>query len=113
MGVMTYTGFIISDIMNISKDEYEKQEYRIYIVNGKSVNASRYVDYDTKEVPTEVFSFAQKFSDFHKNLFSSYVLDIAFCEDGKYRVVELNNLSASGRYRSNDFDKILCAIMDI
>lgn len=107
MGIMTDTGFIVSEVIDIAKDDDGKKEYRVYVMNGKPVNASRCVDYDMVEIPVEVSRFAQEFSHFHKDIFFSYVVDIALCEDGKYRVVELNNLSESGRYRSNDFSAIL------
>lgn len=92
--------YFVSSYIDIAEDEnYEKKEYRTYVVGGNAINAARIPrDYEEEEIPDGLLEFAQQFAQEHREHFQSYVLDIAVLKDGKFAVVELNNLSLSGRH---------------
>ncbi|MBB4866809.1 hypothetical protein HNP46_005716 [Pseudomonas nitritireducens] len=100
--------FIVSAVMNIAKDapkagasEGSKREYRCFVFKGQVMSFSRYVDYQSEDVPLAVRQFAVSFAaDQNPLLPIAYALDIAETEQG-CQVVELNQFTRSGRYLDN------------
>jgi hypothetical protein len=90
--------FIISDVIDIEK------EYRCYIIHNEVSSISEYNDYISTEIPKEVSCFAKQFANIQitGNLPDHYVLDVAKLTNGDVVMVELNNISNSGRYFDND-----------
>lgn len=109
---LTGSEVFISSPLKIQQDAKGKLEYRFFVVNGKPVSPSRYLDYDTDyDVPPIVIAFAQAFAKEHfLQMPNGYTLDVALCEDGKVVLIELNSINASGRYERNNFEEILNAL---
>ena len=107
------TEFIASEVMDISKDSRgQTKEYRCYVVRGKAVSFSRYVDSRDRLVPRKVKDFFHSFVDAHMERFGSkatYVVDACECTDGRVRMIEMNPLEGSGRYEGNRADALLVA----
>lgn len=94
--------FIVSDIMNIKKDEKNRTiEYRAFIVGGEVNSLSRYLDFEHHEINKDIFDFCKKFVDKYKNkLPLFYILDVAETDKG-IEIIELNPFELSGRYLEN------------
>lgn len=92
---------VVSEPIDIKKDDFGKIEFRCYIIHGEFVNASRYLDYEHTDTPTMISDFATSFAQCHKSVLPPhYVLDLAVTTDG-VQIVELNPIPASGRYVDN------------
>jgi len=93
---------IISDPITLAQDglsDNGKVEYRIFMGKNEPLDASRYVDYKTLDIPAEVIDFAREFGDKYPDHFGDYyVLDVGQREDGGLTIVELNPLPNAGRY---------------
>ncbi len=100
---------LVSDPLDIIKDAGGNKEYRAFVILGKIANVSRYIDRGIDhEIPKEIISFANAFVDAHRNtLPHSYVVDMALDLSRGPVVIELNTISASGRYRKNKFEDII------
>jgi hypothetical protein len=105
------TPFIVSEPMEILKDERGTREWRVWMVRGVPTSCSRYLDYDIDyETPREVAAFAESFGQAHSAVTpAAYVLDIAETPSGP-KVIELNEAQASGRYGKNDFAAFLSSL---
>ncbi len=100
---------IVSEPLSLLSDSKGKLEYRTFVVSGVVANSSRYLDYDTAYgIPSEVTAFIKEFVAYHKDILpNSYVVDIGIDKKKGSVVIELNPLSASGRYEKNYFDDII------
>lgn len=84
-----------------------KEEYRFFIVNDKIITYSSYKDIDNNinlylPISDELLDYV----NFIINKFcisNGYVLDIANTSSG-YKVIEYNNLNASGLYNCNEYN---------
>lgn len=105
----TERGAKFSDVdvaVSTVKDIYA--EYRFFVVSGKIVTYSQYklgrIVYQSSEVSVDAHNFAEKMVTLWQPS-KAFVLDIALTSEG-YKVVELNNINASGFYACN-VDKIV------
>lgn len=96
---------IISEAVDIMKDSFGTKEYRIYVVEGKLISASRMLDYERHNVPDEIITFAKEIINLIPKEFpSSYVVDLMEYSINGVKdidVVEFNTIIASGRYVLN------------
>jgi hypothetical protein len=100
---------IVSDPINIERDDTGRLEYRTFVVLGKVANTSRYYSKDQLgEIPQAVTEYVQNFVIAHKDIFPhSYVLDVAIDSARGPIIIEMNGINASGRYGKNNFEDIL------
>lgn len=105
--------FIISEVMNISRDEQGDKgtiEYRCFVIDYEVINLSRYTDYTDLPVPDDAIAFARQVVQDNMGIFgSAYVLDIAKTDLG-YQVVEVNPIANAGRYLNNRAPAIYAAL---
>lgn len=102
---------ILSEVMDIKKDEEGTLEYRCYVINNKLNSISRYSDYKKIPVPRKAIEYAKKVIDMNKNVFvPHYILDICELTDGYYDIVEFNCLESSGRYIDNSVKRMFDAV---
>lgn len=85
------------------------REYRFFIIDGKVITGSRYMELGkvitSPQVPKEAWDFVEKMNDLSPLLHTC--IDIAET-DGTYYLLEINTIEASGLYEL-DVDKILLA----
>lgn len=101
--------FIISEPVEILKDEYGNLEYRCFIVNGKIVSISRELLLTLHNIPIEAYDFANMLLEKvkkKKDFPNTFVLDFMLCIIPGTSViipdfVELNPIEASGEYLYN------------
>lgn len=110
--VSGYSDVIISEPLRLAADRRGKKEYRSYVMSGKVVNISRYIDRDSSYlIPPEIKGFVDAFVKAHLKLLPpNYVLDVGIDRDKGPLVIELNPISASGRYEMNKFEDIIAAL---
>lgn len=103
--------FIISEKINILKDDIGKKEYRIYVYNGNIINISRVTISMLHKIDREIYDKALEIvkelsmTDFVK----SYVLDLCVYEKDNQKeidVIEFNSFISSGRYLYNTIMKL-------
>ena len=107
---------IISEYLDIVEDDKErKMEYRVYVIDCKIVDISRYIDYDTNyEIPKKIQKFAEDFIEAHKKLIPKhYCLDILELKNGKVVIGELNGIMASGRYEKINHENFINQVLKI
>lgn len=84
-----------------------EKEYRIHMVNHKAVTGSRYKQYGKTDISTFVPDYVFKKADIIGSILEShfddlgYVIDIAESSTQALSVIELNSLSCSAIYGSN------------
>lgn len=97
--------FIISEKMELVKDQYGTKEYRCFVQNHQVINISRLTDTILHQIDEKVFIYASKIVVELKGIFPSYyVLDIVEkWQDGriKFDIVEFNPIHCSGSYLYN------------
>ena len=100
---------LISEPLDLCKDDKGKLEYRVWVANQRVSSISRYLDYDTDyNIPAEIQIVAEKFIAAHKSVFPDhYCLDIGLDYWKGPVIIELNGLNPCGRYEKNDFEKFL------
>lgn len=92
---------IVSDVINIQKDDHGTMEYRVFVIGGKVSSISRYLDFVKVKIPHEIKEKAESFvSKYRKVLPDFYVVDFALTDEG-ISIVELNPYERSGRYFQN------------
>ena len=99
--------FIISDEVDVVKDDKGPFEWRIFVVNGKILNVSRTNDYLLEQVPDYVIDKAldvmNRLSE--TDFPSSFVLDLFMYTDldnnQVFDVLECNPIESSGTYLYN------------
>ncbi|MBD8088632.1 ATP-grasp domain-containing protein [Pseudomonas fluorescens] len=94
-------GLIISDPMEILREESHKGEYRAYFINGQMSSISAYLDYDHCEVPGSIRDFAEAFGVANAQMAKGFVADFCMTPKGP-ALVEMNDFCYSGRYIDND-----------
>lgn len=82
------------------------EEYRLWIVGGKVITASRYRPI-SRTVPAEAIVFGQRMADIWHPL-PAFVMDVCHSK-GIWWIVEINTLNASGFYAA-ELDKIVDAL---
>lgn len=93
--------FLLSNKVNIDKDEIGNNEYRAFIKDGKIMNISRITDYIYHQIPGEILVYIEEIlSDIDESFPKTFVLDV-FSYDGILDILELNPMEASGRYLYN------------
>lgn len=94
------TVFIISSIKNIVN------EYRFFVVNGKIITASMYIDnYNrkyNKHVPVYVYEYVNSIIDIWEPDIA-YCIDIGELDNHKLKVIEYNSITTCGLYASDTF----------
>ncbi len=101
--------FMISEKVEIIEDEYGKQEYRCFVLDGKIKSISRPLYSTTHPIPEEVKEEAQKLLEHiiaTENFPTTFSMDMAHYMIPKrniaiYDIVELNPLEATGEYLYN------------
>lgn len=97
--------FIISEKMELVKDEFGTKEYRCFIRNHQVINISRMTDTVLHKVDKNVYDYAKEVVESLKEVFpSDYVLDIAEKQKDEITeldVVEINPIHCSGIYLYN------------
>jgi len=91
---------IVSDVVNFV------DEWRIYVINGKIINCSRYEDYKSNIMPKEALEFAKQVVN-NTTFKNTYVMDIGTSNTSVdntnvWSIVEFNEIEASGRYLDNE-----------
>lgn len=98
------TEFSISKIQNI------KSESRFFIVENKIITSSNYIienELDiSHQVTNEKYQFVQKILKDYPDIGSSFVIDICQLADGNLKIVEFNDIQASGLYSGSAYDLI-------
>lgn len=93
--------FILSEKVEVNEDELGKQEYRIFIYQGKIMNISRITDTTYHTIPEELIEYIEELlTSIPRNFPKSFVLDI-FSYGNMYDILECNPMEASGRYLYN------------
>jgi hypothetical protein len=101
---------LVSGPLDLVRDERGTVEVRVQVIDGQPVSLSRYVDYRTAVVPSEVAPFAERFIADHASILpGSYVVDIGMDQAGPV-VIELNGWCGSGRYHDNRATDLLAAL---
>jgi len=101
---------IVSQPMDLARDELGTVEYRGWVFNQNLVAISRYAHPENTNVPPAVVSFAEQFSKAHNSrLPRHYVLDLCQTTNGKVCVVEINDIMSAGNTNKLIFGKILDA----
>lgn len=97
--------FMISEVVDIVKDKYGLQEYRVFVLNNEIYNISRMTSTVFHSIDESIITRALQIIGFLKDKFPSYyVMDLAeYFNDGKrvIDVVEFNTIQASGLYLYN------------
>lgn len=102
--------FIISEVVDIKKDDLGRKEYRIFVFNNQILNISRCTDCFLHQIEPEVYERAKQILEEVKALSfpSSYVMDLFEYVDknknSQLDILEFNGISASGRYLYNSVD---------
>jgi hypothetical protein len=97
---------VISEFMNILKDDFGTREYRCWIINKEIFSISRYEEVEiTQNEEKIVREFVNKKLK-HINSISPkhFIIDVCELQDGTFDVVEINDMSSSGRYFKNKVD---------
>lgn len=106
---------ILSEPLDIHKDEHGTLEYRCFVVGHQVTSISRYLDYVTPEIPEQAHELAGRVARACMSMEEQgpgpdYVVDIAQTSRG-WVVIEFNPLPCSGRYYGNSaaalFDELL------
>jgi hypothetical protein len=83
-----------------------KDEYRLWVVDGRVVTASRYRPSST-HVPAEAISFGNRMAETWTPL-PAFVMDVCRHET-EWKIIEINTLNACGFYAA-DLDRLVAAI---
>lgn len=93
--------FIISNKVNIDKDNLGPLEYRAFIMNNRIMNISRITDEVYHSIPVDVLKYYQSIlKELPSDFPYSYVLDV-FSHDGVFDILEFNPIEGSGKYLYN------------
>ncbi len=93
--------FILSEKVEVNEDEIGKEEYRIFIYQGRIMNISRITDTTYHTIPECLIEYVEELiSSIPRNFPKSFVLDV-FSYGHMYDVLECNPIEASGRYLYN------------
>lgn len=104
--------FIISEVVDILKDDIGNKEYRVFVFDNQILNISRHTNVFLHKIDYSVYQKAQQIVDVMKikGFPSSYVVDLFeyMTKDGNIDidVVEFNGFSAAGRYLYNSVSEI-------
>lgn len=104
---------ILSEYLNLQKDEKGGLEYRVWVVGHRVSSISRclYCDIDY-DIPEEIQSFAADFTRIHaEKLPPCYVVDLGVDRARGIVVIELNGIISAARYDKNDATGILTDII--
>ena len=98
-------------INHIDNLEYDREEYRVFIIDAHPVTTSIFTDTKSDRGYTTIDRFARKFAKrYESKLPRAYCLDIARdVYDGLF-VVELNGFAASGFFADHDIDKLFTTL---
>lgn len=98
------TEFSISKIQNI------KSESRFFIVENKIITSSNYIIENklniSHQVTTEKYQFVQKILEDYPQIGSSFVIDVCQLADDTIKIVEFNDIQASGLYSGSAYNLI-------
>ena len=93
--------FILSEKVEVNEDEIGKEEYRIFIYQGRIMNISRITDTTYHTIPEELIEYVEELlTSIPRNFPKSFVLDV-FSYGHMYDILECNPIEASGRYLYN------------
>lgn len=107
---------ILSEPLDIQKDEHGTLEYRCFVVGHLVTSISRYLDYVTTEIPEQAHELAGRVARACMSLDErgpgpDYVVDIALTSLG-WVVIEFNPLPCSGRYYGNSAATLFHSLLD-
>jgi hypothetical protein len=93
--------FILSEKVPVNEDEIGRQEYRIFIYQGRIMNISRITDTTYHTIPEDLIEYIEELlTSIPHNFPKSFVLDV-FSYGHMYDILECNPIEASGRYLYN------------
>lgn len=93
--------FLLSEQVEINEDEIGREEYRIFIYQGRIMNISRITDTVYHSIPDTLIEYIEDLlTSIPKNFPKTFVLDV-FSYGHMYDVLECNPIEASGRYLYN------------
>lgn len=97
--------FIVSEKMDLVKDQYGTKEYRCFVRNHQVMNISRTTKRVLHSIDESVLTYANQVVEALKEAFpSDYVLDVVEKQQGdqtEMDIVEINPIHASGLYLYN------------
>ena len=71
--------YLLSDYIEIDKDEYGYHEYRVFVRDSRILNVSRFLGLTYHRVPKELIKFTQDIIDeIDPSFATSYVIDLAY-----------------------------------
>lgn len=93
--------FILSEKVEVTKDEIGQEEYRIFIYKNRIMNISRITDSIYHQIPEDLIEYVYRILERKPKSFpTTFVLDI-FSYQHMYDILELNPFEASGKYLYN------------
>jgi len=103
----------LSSLILVSKPYNLHKEWRLYIVDGEIVTASRYrtnfkLSKSSTDIPEDMLDFARnRMKEYmpHKN----FAMDICSVHDGTYYIIECGCLNSVGFYHA-DINKLVKAV---
>jgi len=106
------------DLLIIAPPKQIKTEWRVVVIDGKPITASKYrtggfIDYELVDFKKNLrlFIFAEKMISLYTPDVT-YTMDIAEDERGDYKLLELNSFPHAGLYQC-DMSKIVTAIKEL
>lgn len=99
--------FIISEIIDIDKDNIGNKEYRVFVLNNQILSISRCTEICLHSIEEEVYNKALEIVDKLKDtgFLNTYVMDLCMYNNN-IDVVEFNCYMYSGHYLYNSIDYI-------
>lgn len=100
-------------IHQIDELEYDREEYRVFVIDAKPVTISLFTDNKADRQYSHVERFARKFAKHYENeLPRMYCVDVARDVFNGLFIVELNGFGASGYFADHDLDVLFMKLKE-